>query len=57
LAADLKKFGVKEQINLVPGENGIFKVSLDQKLIYSKTSSGNFPNSSEIAEIVRMINS
>jgi len=57
LAADLKEFGVNERINLLPGDNGIFKVTLDDKLIYSKTRSGNFPNSSEIADIARMINS
>ena len=57
LAANLKEFGVEDQINLLPGDNGIFKVTLDDKLIYSKTRSGNFPNSSEIADIARMINS
>jgi selT/selW/selH-like putative selenoprotein len=57
LAADLKEFGVVDRINLLPGDNGIFKVTLDDKLIYSKTRSGNFPNSSEIADIARMINS
>jgi len=57
LAADLKEFGVNERINLLPGDNGIFKVTLDDKLIYSKTRSGNFPNPGEIADIARMINS
>ena len=54
---DLKEFGVSDQIKLVPGDNGIFKLTLDNKLIYSKTRSGDFPNSDEIADIARMINS
>tara|TARA_S200000501_G_scaffold353664_1_gene373651 strand:- start:507 stop:680 length:174 start_codon:yes stop_codon:yes gene_type:complete len=57
LAADLKELGVNDQIKLVPGDNGIFKLTLDHKLIYSKTRSGDFPNSGEIADIARMINS
>ena len=57
MAADLKEFGVNDQINLVPGDNGIFKLTLDNKLIYSKAKSGDFPNSSEIANIARIINS
>ena len=57
LAADLREFGVDDQINLLPGDNGIFEVTLDDKLIYSKTRSGDFPNSGEIADIARMINS
>ena len=57
MAANLKELGVEDQINLLPGNNGIFKVTLDDKLIYSKSRSGNFPNPSEIADIARMINS
>ena len=57
MAADLKELGVNDQIELVPGDNGIFKLTLDRKLIYSKTRSGDFPNSDEIADIARIINS
>ena len=57
LAADLKEFGVNDLIKLVPGDKGIFKLTLDDKLIYSKTKSGDFPKLSEIADIARMINS
>ena len=57
MAADLKEFGVNDQIKLVPGYNGIFKITVDHKLIYSKTRSGDFPDPHEIADIARMINS
>ena len=57
LAADLKKRRVKYPIKLVAGEKGIFDVTMDGELIYSKASSEDFPSASETTEIANMINS
>jgi predicted Rdx family selenoprotein len=46
----LATFGA--EIILHPGGKGIFDVSLDGKLIYSKYQSRRFPNSGEVAELI-----
>ena len=39
-------------IELVAGANGIFDVSLDGKIIYSKSEQGRFPQASEIIKLI-----
>ena len=39
-------FGVKAK--LVPGRNGIFDVIVDDKLIFSKSQTGRFPETGEV---------
>ncbi|MBC08761.1 MAG: hypothetical protein CMQ39_01170 [Gammaproteobacteria bacterium] len=53
----MKKRRVKYPIKLVAGEKGIFDVTMDGELIYSKASSEDFPSASETTEIANMINS
>ena len=50
LSAELESFGA--EIILHPEGNGIFDVSLDGKLIYSKYETGRFPNSGEVAKLI-----
>jgi selT/selW/selH-like putative selenoprotein len=47
VADELKKeFGV--EADLIAGSDGIFDVKLDDRLIYSKTETGRFPEPGEI---------
>ncbi len=54
MAAVLKdKYGDKlEDINLVPSSGGAFEVSLDGDLIYSKLSTGRFPEEKEVIDAI-----
>jgi selT/selW/selH-like putative selenoprotein len=40
---------------LVPGERGAFEVLVDGRLIFSKLSTGRFPEASEILAAIRSI--
>jgi len=51
LAAELKQ-NLGAESTLIPGGGGVFDVSVDGKLIFSKKSVGRFP---EQGEIVRML--
>jgi len=46
------KFGNKVDIELVPSSGGVFEVSLDGKLLYSKQKTGRFPDQKEIDGIM-----
>jgi len=51
--AELKQaYGDKMQTSLVQGDNGIFDVKLDGKLIYSKQTTGRFPGYREIPNLI-----
>ena len=51
LGDELKKnFGA--DIELVAGANGVFDVSLDGKMIYSKFEQGRFPQPDDIIKLV-----
>ena len=39
-------------IELVAGSNGIFDISLDGKMIYSKSEQGRFPQAGEIIKLI-----
>lgn len=52
MAAEIKKvFGVETK--LVRGDNGIFDVKLNGKLIYTKAKTHSFPEPGEIATLIR----
>jgi selenoprotein W-related protein len=38
---------------LVPGSGGIFDVTVDDKLVFSKFETGRFPKSGEISEKIK----
>jgi selT/selW/selH-like putative selenoprotein len=39
-------------VRLIPGHGGVFEVTLDNKLIYTKSDTGRFPDAGEIAGII-----
>ncbi|MGB9594777.1 MAG: SelT/SelW/SelH family protein [Candidatus Poribacteria bacterium] len=49
------KFGNKVDVDLIPSSGGVFEVSLDGNLIYSKQKTGRFPNQQEIDDIMSKI--
>jgi len=52
LAAELKQnFGAES--TLIPGGGGVFDVSVDGKLIFSKKSVGRFPEPGEIVGLLQ----
>ncbi|MDP1659237.1 MAG: SelT/SelW/SelH family protein [Methylotenera sp.] len=40
-------------VALKPGSNGIFDITLNQNLIYSRKQAGRFPEAKEIKQLVR----
>ena len=50
-AAIFKEFGVNAE--LIKGNNGVFDVVVDGKLIYSKHKTGRFPGHDEVLKILR----
>jgi len=52
LAEELKQaFGVDAV--LVPGSGGVFDVTVDGKLVYSKSEIGRFPSPGEVVKIMK----
>jgi selenoprotein W-related protein len=49
---ELKK-NLDAEIELIAGSNGIFDVSLDGEMIFSKSAKGRFPEPDEIINLVR----
>ena len=41
------------ELALVPSEGGVFEIRLDGELLFSRKSSGRFPESREIKQLVR----
>jgi selenoprotein W-related protein len=52
LAAELKK-GLGVDSKLVPGSGGVFDVTVDGKLIFSKKSVGRFPVAGEVLGVLQ----
>jgi selenoprotein W-related protein len=52
-AALEQAFSQKLEVTLIPGSNGIFDVTLDGNLLFSKRESGRFPESNEIIGLMR----
>jgi len=54
VAAELKQaFGV--QAKLVEGSGGVFDVTVDGQLVYSKHDTGRFPDDGEVVEIIQKV--
>lgn len=53
LKEDLEKKVLNLKVDLEGGENGIFDVYADKKLIFSKHKTGRFPESDEIVKVVK----
>jgi selenoprotein W-related protein len=54
LEAALKQaFSEQVEVTLIPGSDGIFKVTLDDKLLFSKKDLGRFPESPEIVGLMQ----
>jgi selenoprotein W-related protein len=52
LAAELKQeFGT--EVALIKGKDGVFEVTIDGDLVFSKRSLGRFPDPDEVAQIMR----
>jgi selenoprotein W-related protein len=52
LAAELKKqLGIEAK--LIPGGGGVFEVTVDGRLVFSKKAAGRFPDPSEILGLVQ----
>jgi len=41
------------ELTLIPSSGGVFEIDKDGKEIYSKKSTGNFPNEDQIIEILQ----
>jgi len=54
LAAELKK-GLGVESKLTPGSGGVFDVTADGKLIFSKKSVGRFPRTDEVLESLQKV--
>ncbi len=52
LGDELKK-NLGAEIELVAGSNGIFDVSLDGNMVYSKFEQGHFPRADEIIQLIK----
>lgn len=54
MAAELKShFGADAE--LVASHNGVFEVSVDGKLVFSKRSLGRFPDDGEVLDLIRSL--
>jgi selenoprotein W-related protein len=42
-------------VQLIPGHGGVFEVALNNKLIYTKSNTGRFPDDGEIAAIIKEV--
>jgi len=52
LGAELHEvFGT--EVELTPGGDGIFDVTVDGKKVFSKTAMGRFPEDGEVAKLIR----
>ena len=52
MAAEIdEKLG--ENVELIKGKDGVFEVSLDGQLIYSKRATGRFPEPGEVENEIR----
>ena len=49
------KFGKNVEVDLIPSSGGVFEISLDGKLLYSKQSTGRFPDQQEVEGMLASI--
>jgi len=50
-----KQFGIKAE--LIKGTGGVFEVSVNDNLLYSKKDLGRFPNENEVEDLIEGIES
>ena len=50
VSAELKSKGIK--VDLIKGSNGVFDVEIDGKVVYSKHTTGRFPNRGELLMLI-----
>lgn len=52
LAAELVE-SMSADVTLIPGDSGIFDVTVDEKIIFSKKDVGRYPELGEVSKILR----
>lgn len=52
MAALKKRFGERVSLETSGGDRGIFDVSVDGDVVFSKHDTGRFPNEGEVEELV-----
>jgi selenoprotein W-related protein len=52
VAALERRFGEKVHVATTPGDRGVFDVTVDGDVVFSKHAEGRFPNEAEIEELV-----
>ena len=50
---DIIKKRFKTNIDLVASSGGVFEITVDDKLVFSKKKEGRFPTDNELMELVR----
>ena len=50
---ELKSKGIK--VDLIKGSNGVFDVDIDGKVVYSKHTTGRFPNQGELLMLILIL--
>ena len=50
---DIVKDRFKTNIDLVASSGGVFEITIDDKLVFSKKKEGRFPTDNELMELVR----
>ena len=50
VSAELKSKGIK--VDLIKGSNGVLDVDIDGKVVYSKHTTGRFPNRGELLMLI-----
>jgi selT/selW/selH-like putative selenoprotein len=48
-----REFGADAR--LIQGRNGVFEVTVDENLVFSKRQSGRFPDPGEVAKAIRAL--
>ena len=52
-AREIVKERFKTDVNLVASSGGVFEITVDDKLVFSKKKEGRFPTDNELMELVR----
>ena len=52
-ARDLVKEKFKTNVDLVASSGGVFEITVDDKLVFSKKKEGRFPTDNELIKLVR----
>ncbi len=50
---DIKKSFPQAEVKLIPGSGGVYEISLDDKLIFSKKEQTRFPKGGEVVTIIK----